>query len=127
METLLRIPVSDETFNELDFQAKMVGIQVEQLIAQRLPQLTKVSSEKPVVLSDDERREIERLIAKNITTGQDLIAILRRILVIDLDGLDIELQPRLLERLKTRCIGVSFDEFMKRTVKRLLEEHAGLR
>lgn len=109
--------------NLLEVQSKLEEIQ--QLLTKST---TKPSTDsKQVVITDQERREIERLIAKNITTGQDLIASLIRLASVNVDGATLSLEPRLLERLQSRCIGMSFDKFLELTIKRLLEEYAGLR
>lgn len=108
------LTVSDEMLKE-----------IQKLIEEK--QTTKPSTDsKSVFISDSERREIERLIAKNITTAQDLISILHRMVTVDIDGLQVSLEPRLLERLKTRCIGMPFEQFLHTTIRKLLREYAGL-
>lgn len=125
--TLLRIPVSEDEFQALTIQAAACGMEVEEFISRRLPQIQKSNSEKPIVITDTERRRIEKLVGKNISTGEELIKVVEHALSVSLDGITVELTPFLLDRLKTRSIGVPFEKFIPMIIKRLLEEHAGIR
>jgi hypothetical protein len=127
MQTMIRIALSEETLQLLDEQATKANLAVEEFISRKLPQIQQSNSEKPITLTDEERRRIERLVARNISTGEELIKVVERALSVSMDGLTIELTPFLLDRLKSRCIGMAFPEFMKRTIQRCLEEFAGMR
>jgi hypothetical protein len=127
METLLRIPVSESDFQSLTELAVKYNIPVEEFIARRLPQIQKSNSEKPIVLTDAERQRIEQLVGKNISTGEELIKVVEHALTVSMNGLSMTLTPYLLDRLKSRCIGMEFPAFMDRTIKRALEQFAGLR
>ena len=125
--TLLRIPISEELIIQLEEQARAVQLPLEEFIAKRLPQIQKSNSEKPIVLTDTERQRIEQLVGRNISTGEELIRVIEHALQVSLNGLSMTLTPYLLDRLKTRCIGMEFPAFMDRTIKRALEQYAGLR
>jgi hypothetical protein len=127
MQTMLRIPLSEETLQVLDEQATRANLPVEEFIAKKLPQITVSNSEKPIVLTDAERQRIEQLVGKNISTGEELIRVVEHALTVSLNGLSMTLTPYLLDRLKSRCIGMEFPAFMDRTIKRALEQFAGLR
>lgn len=126
-QTLLRIPLSEELLKQLTEQAAQASIEVEDYIARKLPQIAISNSTKPIVVSDDERRVLERLLGKNMLTGGDLIKIVERAMNLSVAEASVPLTPYLLDRLKSRCFGMPFDRFMALTVKRLLEEFAGIR
>lgn len=126
-QTFLRIPVSEGEFQVLSAQAKASNMEVEEFISRRLPQIQKTNSEKPIVITDTERQRIEKLVGKNISTGEELIQVVAHALAVTLDGITVELTPFLLDRLKTRSLGMPFEKFIPMIVKRLLEEHAGIR
>jgi hypothetical protein len=90
--TLLRIPVSEDEFKTLSVQAQLAGMEVETFIAKRLPQIQKSNSEKPIVLTDEERRRIEQLVGKNISTGEELIRVVEHALTVSLNGLSMTLR-----------------------------------
>jgi hypothetical protein len=80
-----------------------------------------------VILTDLERQAIEQAVGKNITTGSDVVRIVTRAVSISVNECEIPLSQYLLDRLKSRCIGMDFDAFLRKTIKNLLEEFAGLR
>lgn len=85
------------------------------------------SQEKTITITGDERRRLESLLGKNLSTAKELIHQVERITVLEIADVKVPLSPFLLDRLHSRAIRVQFDEFLKTTVKRLLEEYAGLR
>lgn len=127
MATLIRIALSEDILQQLDEQATKANLTVEEFIARKLPQIQQSNSEKPILLTDDERRRLEALVGRNISTGEELLKVVAKALSVSMDGLTLELKPFLLDRLKSRCIGMAFPEFMKRTITRCLEEFAGIR
>jgi len=127
LQTLLRIPVSGPIFEKFDEQAKALNKPVEYLIADRLGQLAETDSEKPIVINDSHRRRLETALGRNVSTAEELVRAMEHSMTLDVGGVRIELTPYLLNRLKSRCFGVPFDQFMALTVKRGLEEYCGLR
>jgi hypothetical protein len=125
--TLLRIPVAEDVFLKFDEQAKAAKKPVEYLIAERLPQLAQSDSVKPIVIDDQDRRRLEQLLGKNFSEPHELISMVQRALTLAVGDATVELSPYLLDRLKSRCFGMPFDKFVAFTVKRALEEYAGVR
>jgi hypothetical protein len=123
----LRIVVSDETYNALDQTAKAQGKDIESACTDLLAKFSTVSSVKPIIVSDAARQQIEKLVGRNIGSEDQLLYIVKHALNVKLNDVDIPLTPYLIDRLRSRCIGMDFAEFMKRTVKRLLEEFANIR
>jgi len=85
------------------------------------------NEQKPLIITDNQRRELEVLMARNFNTSEELVKYIRRIYELNIDGLSLDLSPRLLERLKSRAINMDFHKFLQFTIKRALEEYAGLR
>lgn len=85
------------------------------------------STEKTILVSGDARRRLEQLFGRNITTEQDLVRMVEKCVSVTTGDVQIELAPFLLDRLQSRAIRVPFDQFLKTTVKRLLEQFAGIR
>lgn len=124
---LLRLALSDETLAVYEQQAKAQNKSVEQIIEKRLWMFSNVDSTKPIVLNDQARQHLEKLLARNFTTADELVASIQRALTCKIDEVAIPCSPYLLERLRTRCLGMEFPKFLQATVKKLLEEYAGLR
>ena len=123
----LRITVNEHAAELLEQQAKKHNIDLEKLIAERVQQFAHIDSAKPLVLQDDARRHLEGVLGRNLLTEDILVSSVTRAMQVQAGGVDIPLTPYLLDRLHTRCIGVPFEKFMQDTIKRLLEEFAGVR
>lgn len=126
-KTLLRVPVSESTVQTLEAQAAKRGKTVEEIVEERLFRFADVDSTKPLIISDQARQHLEKLLARNFSTPDELVSAIQRALLCRIDEVEIPCSPYLLERLRTRCIGMEFPKFMQATVKKLLEEYAGLR
>jgi hypothetical protein len=123
----LRIAIDDETYRALDQIAKARNQQPEDVAADMLAKFRDVRSTKPIIISDDARRRLEQILGRNLSAVEDLLSTMQHAFSVRADGVEIPVTPYLLERLRSRCIGMDFTEFMKRTVKRLLEEFANIR
>lgn len=126
-ETQLRIALSEDLYQTIDKLAIEAGIPIEEFISKRLPQIATPSLSKPIVVNDEERRVLERLLGKNMMTGGDLIKMVEHALTLSVAEASVPLTPYLLDRLKSRCFGLPFEKFIALTVKRCLEEFVGIR
>jgi len=100
---------------------------VEETIEAQLYKYQDVESTKPLTLNDAQRQYVEQLLGRNITTPDEFVSILQRKLDLFVDGVSITLTPYLLDRLRSRCIGMEWDKFLQMTVKRQIEEFVGVR
>ena len=125
----VRITLPSSTIEKYEKQSEARGDKrpAEWLMAERLRQFADQDATSPLVVNDEDRRTIERVLGRNFQDGPQLATAIRRMAGITLNGLDVTLSPMALERLKTRCIGMDFEAFVQRTVSRLLEEYVGLR
>ena len=124
---LLRASLSDPVMRQYEIASARSGKPLEQVMSETLTRFADVDSAKPIILSDAERRTIEQALGRNFTTGAELARAVVRAASINVDDVEIPLSQHLLDRLKTRCIGVDFETFIKKTVKQALEEFCGLR
>jgi hypothetical protein len=121
---LLRADLSDPIRESYEITAARTGKTIEAVMSETLTRYAGLDSAKPVILTDLERQAI---VGKNITTGSDVVRIVTRAVSISVNECEIPLSQYLLDRLKSRCIGMDFDAFLRKTIKNLLEEFAGLR
>lgn len=99
----------------------------EDLMSARLTQFASIDCSKPIILSDVDRQMLEQLLGRNFDDAATLTDSLHHALSISIDGLVITLPPRLLDRLRSRSLGMDFDKFLSMLVKRSLEEFVGMR
>ena len=82
---------------------------------------------KPLVLTDAHRQQLERALGRNLDTPNALVVAVEHALSLRIDNIAVPLSPHLLDRLRQRALSTPFDRFLPMTIKRLLEEFAGLR
>lgn len=124
---VFRTSLEPEVAQAYEDRALKNGVAAELAMASTLKQFAHVDSSKPIVLSDAQRREIEAALGRNFNTSEELTTHVVRSLQLRVGEIEVPLSPHLLDRLKTRCIGMEFSQFVIQTVKRGLEEFAGLR
>ena len=123
----VRLLIPSEILDAYETQAIKSNLSPEDLMVRFLTQHKESGNEKPIVIDDETRRQLEQLFRRNISTSKDLLSEVHRAVSVSLAGLEIDLAPRLLERLKTRAIRVPWPEFLKGLIHRRLEEDAGMR
>lgn len=100
---------------------------VEEVAADKLLRYGHVDSTKPIILDDRARQHIEKLLGRNLNSTDETVAAIQRALQVRIDNVHVPITPYLLDRLRTRCIGMDFDKFIVATITRLLQEFAGVR
>ena len=78
------------------------------------------------VLTFEDLQQIGRLCHKNIQDKEQLFEAVTELATIDVQGVQITLDPKLLARVKTRCLNKGdFPGWLKETVIRQLHDFAG--
>jgi len=109
--------------NLIDQLSPQAREEIEKLLASTGPS----GAEKSIVIDGESRRALEKLFGKNLNTAEDLVRNVEHALEFEIDSTPIALTPYLLDRLKTRAIGMSFNRFLPWIIKCQLEEFVGLR
>ena len=80
-----------------------------------------------MVLTLEDLEQMGKLCHKNFTGDKEqLLEALTELATIDVQGIQITLAPKLLSRLKTRCLDkANFPGWLKETVIRQLHDYAG--
>lgn len=126
--TTFRTPVPDDVAAQYDSVAGRLGKPIEEVLSRQLSRFAPyVESTKPIVVPDEDRQKLEQLLGKNISDSSQLVRLVVHMVSVGVNGVEIELTPYLLDRLKSRCYGMEFDKFLSMTIRRALEEYAGLR
>src|SRR5262245_18227397 len=126
-QTQYRVRIPDEIAAIYADQAEAREIDIEKLLSERLIASVEHGAEKPLYFDDDERRELEHLLGKNLFNARDTIVLIRNAVAVRVQNLRIVLQPGLLSRLKSRCHGLKWEEFLEQTIVHQLERYAGMR
>jgi hypothetical protein len=79
-----------------------------------------------VVLTFADLDLISRSIRKPVATQEELLAAIQSLTAISVEGIPIPLEPRLLMRLKTRCLDkAAWPGWLREVVTRQLHDYAG--
>jgi hypothetical protein len=100
---------------------------IERVIASQLVKCADHTSSKPIYLTDTQRKRLERLFGKNFASSDELVHMMERYVTARIGEVDVQLPPALLTRLKTRCFGKPFEQFLAERTVIGLEEYAGMR
>ena len=124
----VRLTVPSDILAIYEQQAKARGGHpVEWIMNERLRNFAHTNSEKPIVLDDESRRMLERLLAKNFSNADAIVSAVTHALSVRVDSIEIPLSPQLLAKLQSRCLGMDWKAFVTQTITRSLEEFTGLR
>ena len=95
-----------------------------------LSQFSTVNEQKPIVIGDDDRRRIEKLIARNIGTPAELIKAVERLVYIQVGDVQVPLSERMLTRLRVLSRGKedeALTAFVVKSVTVALQRFAGVK
>src|SRR5262245_42388654 len=109
----LRILLPPEVVAKYEATAKAQGRSLTQILQQQLTRFAHIQDEKPIILGDTERRSLDQLLGRNLDNGAHLVNSIQRAMSVQLDHVDIPISPHLLERLRTRCIGMEWPKFLQ--------------
>jgi hypothetical protein len=125
--TQIRVAIPDEILDQYQAQAQTLGIDVETLLARRLAQAVEYTASKPLYFSDADRQELEQTLGKNVLHTRDAISQIKIAMTVRIHNLKVQLKPAVLTRLKTRCLGMGWEEFVEQRVVQALEQYVGMR
>jgi hypothetical protein len=100
---------------------------LEKNLSSRLVAAADYTSTKPLYINDKLRQRLERLFGRNFSTPEDLVHQMEKYITARIGDVDVQLSPTLLTRLKTRCFGKPFEQFLTDRVVVSLEEYVGMR
>lgn len=123
----MTISLDDGTAKAYEKQAKATGVPLEELLSQRLTSCEKYTSEKPLYVTDEQRRVLEKVIGKNLNSPTQLVTEVQDAVMLRVSGTIVNLGTPLLKRIKSRAHHVTVKELIQTQVKRDLEAFVGLR
>jgi len=129
---LIRLRLTSELLSAYELQAADLNVPLEELLESRLVQMVAMRAVKPLFFSDEDRIELESLLGKNVNSPIELIRLIRNALSVRISGkpdvsMRVDIKPNLLTRLRSRCFGKPFEDFLKQVITEGLETYVGLR
>ena len=121
----LSIPV--QVLSEYERQAGATGLRLEDVLAARLQTAVDYTASKPLYFSDSDCQALEKILGKNVLHTADALIQVRNAMSVRVQKVIITLSVGLLAKLKSRCIGMEWESFLKQTVTQQLERYVGMR
>lgn len=122
-----RVAISMEALDAYENYAHHRGIDLEDVLSQRLETAKDQVSQKPLYFSDEDRQKLEVLLGRNITNPKDALAVIARALTVRVNGTTVALKPDLLGRLQSRCFEPNFEKWLSNLIRVCLEQFVGVR
>ncbi len=123
----IRIALPESLLNAYEAQARNYGVDVEALISDRLADSINHIAAKPLYFNDEQRQQLEQCLGRNVLHTQDALLQVRNAMSVRVGKVIVGLKVNLLAKLKSRCIGMPFEEFLEQRVVQALEQYVGLR
>ena len=126
---LLRLDLSDAVLKKYREESETYGVELEELLANRLSECVDYNATKPLYFKDEQRRNLEAMLGRNINSPGEVLEIIRRFLTVKVNGISMTIRPEVLERLRTRHFDHSrdFGTYLTDCVNEWAEAAVGLR
>lgn len=122
-----RITIPEDLLHEYEAQASVRGVQVEDLIAERLGGCVEHRASKPLYFDDRQRQQLEQVLGRNVLNSTDALLQIRNAMSVRIGKVMISLKLNLMQKLRSRCIGTDWDTFLQKLITDELERYVGLR
>lgn len=100
---------------------------ISKALSDRLVKCANHAAEKGLYIDDGARQKLDNLLGYNISSTEQLLDLVEKIVSMKVGSVRVPLKSSVLTRLKSRCYGMEFPEFVKQQVTRDLEVFTGLR
>jgi hypothetical protein len=118
----IKLEVPDEVLKKYELRGSL-----EKVMSQTLTDCVDFTAQKPIYVNDTQRKRLDRLFGRNFKNADELIHLMERYVTARIGDVDVQLPPQLLVRLKTRCFGKPFEQFLAERALQGLEEFAAMR
>ena len=126
-ERIVRVTLPEQTADAYEAEAQSKNKTLEDILAQRLKQSVKWWDEKPLYVNGDQRRELEAALGLNLNSAAQLINAVKRLSVVSIGDVRVNLTAPLLDRIKSRCGSRDSNAVIADEAKIGLERFAGMR
>lgn len=123
---MLRIELSEHVYDTYMKESVTRNKDVEDVIAERLARCQSISG-SGIYFNEDQKRRLGNLLGHTVSEAEGALQRLETSTVVDVSGFRFELDPRLIQRLKTRVYrSEQYQDVMHREIVRGLMTFAGM-
>lgn len=121
-----RVDLPEHIYNGYADQARQTHLEVEDLLQQQLSRCRDIIG-SGIYFNESQKKRLSNLIGHTVADAEGALQRLETSTVVDVSGFAFELDPRLIQRLKTRVFrGEQYSDVMYREIVRALMTFAGM-
>jgi hypothetical protein len=121
-----RLKLPTQLYSTLLFQAESRQQDIEDLCVERLERSATYTADIPIYFNDEQRRTLMLLLGCSTPSPGEVINKVKQLTNVSVAGVEIELSPDEIDRLRSRAIGISFEDYLKRVVLEGIRRETGL-
>lgn len=122
MQVSVKLDLPLDVFNIYESQGPL-----DKVLAAQLAKCCTYAAKKPLYINDEQRQALDKLFGRNFGSADELVKAVAELVSISVDNVEVPLNPLLTKRLKSRCFGKPFNQFLAERAIAGLEEFAGMR
>ncbi len=126
MSIRLTLNLDEKVASKLEEQVSSGDITLEDLVNARLAKCQDHNSDKPLYLTDEDRRELEKLLGRNFDTVADFMLFMTRMHLVNVAGAKVPIDQPLLQQLQKSCGARDFKPWITRQVQWMLQHYMGM-
>jgi len=121
-----RVDLPDGLYEAYAEDAEKRGRQVEDILAERLTRCRGITG-SGIYFNEEQKKRLSNVIGHTVADAEGALQRLETSTVVDVSGFAFDLDPRLIQRLKTRVYrGETYEDVMHREIVRGLMTFAGM-
>jgi len=123
---IMRLELPEHLYNHYVSEATKRNRDPEQVMAERLTRCQSITG-SGIYFNEDQKKRLSNVIGHTVADAEGALQRLETSTVVDVSGFAFELDPRLIQRLKTRVFrGETYSDVMYREIVRALMTFAGM-
>lgn len=123
---IVRVELGEATYDLYAEESMKRGIEVEEIISERLRNCVSISG-SGIYFNEGQKKRLSNVLGHTVANAEGALQRLETSTVVDVSGFQFELDPRLVQRLKTRVYrSEQYEDVMYREIVRGLMTFAGM-
>jgi len=123
---IIRLELPEHLYNHYASEAAKRNREPEQVMAERLTRCQTITG-SGIYFDEEQKKRLSNVIGHTVADAEGALQRLETSTVVSVEGYDFALDPRLIQRLKTRVFrGERYEDVMHREIVRSLMTYAGM-
>ncbi len=115
----LEIPA--DAYDQYERLAAVEKKSLDKVLAERLTDCVDHNAVKGIWFGDTQRQRLESVTGTNVSTPDDVLAVIQKALRVGAGGVDVRLSPDTFARLRSRCFEKDFGKWLSALINKHLD------